>query len=135
MPKIASITAAAGIAAALMGGVFAPAASADSNHKYTCTNQGGGPNHRVTCIGNITLSNALNDTTINVGDVNVLSDIQLRNLEAELVEVADNHVNAPVLVQLAALQEAVVNVYRNRLGIIVLPSAINVCSPVVRICV
>ncbi len=74
-----------------------------SPHSYTCSNQGGGPDHTVNCSGLITVDNVLNGTIVNVGDINVLTGTQLDDLEVSLVNVADKNVNLPVTVQLTNL--------------------------------
>jgi uncharacterized protein YejL (UPF0352 family) len=135
MSKLARIAATAGVTAALMGGVFAPAASAGSSREYTCTNQGGGRDHQVTCIGQITTGDVLTGTTINIGDVNVLSDNQLKDLQAALVNVADTKINAPVNLQLIALENAVIKTYLTKFGVTVLPVKVKVCAPLKGVCI
>ncbi|OEJ56827.1 preprotein translocase subunit TatB [Streptomyces agglomeratus] len=132
MRKLARFTATAGLAVSLVGAAVAPAAAqqqtASSPHSYTCSNQGGGPNHTVNCSGLITVNNVLNGTTVNVGDINVLSGTQLDNLEVALVNVADNNVNLPVTVQLANLEAATISTYLTNFGITVLPVKVNICA-------
>ncbi|MEU9984065.1 hypothetical protein [Streptomyces sp. NPDC050856] len=70
----------------------------------------------------------LNGTTVNVGDINVLSGNQLDDLEVALVNVADNNVNLPVTVQLANLEVATVNTYLSKFGITVLPVNVKICA-------
>ncbi|UFQ19961.1 MULTISPECIES: preprotein translocase subunit TatB [Streptomyces] len=129
--KLARFAAATGLAAALIGAGVAPATaqqhSAGSPHSYTCSNQGGGPDHTVNCSGLITVNNVLNGTTVNVGDINVLSGNQLGDLEVALTDVADTSVNLPVTVQLANLEVATVDTYLSKFGITVLPVDVKVC--------
>ncbi|WP_073224360.1 preprotein translocase subunit TatB [Streptomyces sp. NBRC 110465] len=121
------------LAGALALGAFAPAASATARsattpHPYSCSNQGGGPNHTVNCSGLITVNNVLNGTTVNIGDVNVLSGTQLNDLEVALVNAADNNVNLPVTVQIANLENTVVATYLSKFGIALLPVNVNICA-------
>ncbi|MEV6959128.1 preprotein translocase subunit TatB [Streptomyces sp. NPDC051207] len=135
--KLARFAAALGATAALTAAAVTPAVaqqhSSTSPRDYTCSNQGGGPDHSVICSGLITVNNVLNGTTVNIGDINVLNDTQLSDLEIALVKVADNNINAPVTVQVAALETAVVNTYLTKFGIAVLPIKVNVCA--VSVCV
>ncbi|GFH39070.1 preprotein translocase subunit TatB [Streptomyces pacificus] len=122
MPKIARVAAAAA-AAVLAGGLFAPAASASSSHPYTCANQSVG----VNCSGVITVDDVLNDITIDIGGVSALNGTQINDLEIALVNVADNNVNAPVTVQIGALETTVITTLANY-GKTVLPTNVNVCA-------
>ncbi|MGA5900252.1 preprotein translocase subunit TatB [Streptomyces venetus] len=130
--KLAHIATAVAATAALTGAAITPAAAqtdrAATGHPYTCSNQGGGPNHTVNCSGLITVNNVLNNTTVNIGNINVLSGTQLNDLQVSLANVADNNVNAPITVQLAALETTVVNTYLTKFGITVLPVSVGVCA-------
>src|SRR4051794_39841559 len=68
------------VAAALS---VAPAgtAFANSSHDYTCSNHGGGPNHKVDCGGT---GSGGSTVTVWVGDVNGLNGPQLSILENAL---------------------------------------------------
>ncbi|MEV5320565.1 preprotein translocase subunit TatB [Streptomyces sp. NPDC052687] len=129
--RLARIAAAAAVTTALTGAAIAPAAAgtnAGSGHSYTCSNQGGGPDHTVNCSGLITVNNVLNGTTVSIGDVNVLSGTQLSDLQVALANVADNNVNAPVTVQLLNLETAAINTYLSKFGITVLPVNVKLCA-------
>jgi hypothetical protein len=130
--RLARFAATTGLAAALVGVGVAPATaqqhSSSSPHSYSCSNHGGGPDHTVNCSGLITVNNVLSGTTVNVGDINVLSGNQLDDLEVALVNVADNNVNLPVTVQLANLEVATVNTYLSKFGITVLPVNVKICA-------
>ncbi|MET8454468.1 preprotein translocase subunit TatB [Streptomyces sp. NPDC005209] len=128
MSKLARMAAVTAVAAVLTGGAFMPSASANGSHSYTCSNQGGGPNHTVNCIGTITVNNVLNNTTVVVKDVNVLNGTQLNTLQNALVNVSNNDVNAPVSVQIGDLQTAVITTYLQNFSITVLPVNISVCD-------
>ncbi|MGQ5640922.1 MULTISPECIES: preprotein translocase subunit TatB [unclassified Streptomyces] len=130
--KLARFAATAITAAALTGAAVAPAAAQQqrpaTSHPYTCSNQGGGANHTVNCSGLITVNNVLDNTTINVHDINVLNGTQLNDLQVALANVADNNVNAPITTQLTALQTAVVNTYVTQFGVTILPVNVGVCA-------
>ncbi|MGW7461872.1 preprotein translocase subunit TatB [Streptomyces sp. NPDC054797] len=131
--KLARFATATALTAALAGAAVAPATAQQHSptsgpHSYTCSNQGGGPNHTVNCSGLITVNNVLNGTTVNIGDVNVLTGTQLSDLQAALVNVADNNVNAPVTVQLLNLETAAINTYLQKFNIVVLPVNVGVCA-------
>ncbi|PCG81898.1 preprotein translocase subunit TatB [Streptomyces sp. WZ.A104] len=134
MSSILRKAAGCALAGALAVGAFTPAASAaptrnaTTPHPYSCSNQGGGPNHTVNCSGLITVNNVLNGTTVNIGDVNVLSGTQLNDLEVALVNVADNNVNLPVTVQLLNLESTAVTTYLSKFGIAILPVDVNICA-------
>ncbi|MEU7061259.1 preprotein translocase subunit TatB [Streptomyces sp. NPDC046197] len=127
MSKLARMAAVTAAAAVLTGGALATSASA-SSHPYSCSNQGGGPNHTVNCSGLITVNNVLNGTTVDVHDVNVLNGTQINTLQNALANVSDNDVNLPVTVQIGHLQTAVINTYLKNFGITVLPANISVCA-------
>ncbi|MFD9337523.1 preprotein translocase subunit TatB [Streptomyces sp. NPDC060028] len=131
--KLARFATATALTAALAGAAIAPAAAqqhspAGGPHSYTCSNQGGGPNHTVNCSGLITVNNVLNRTTVNIGDVYVLTGAQLSDLQAALVNVADNNVNAPITVQLLNLETAAITTYLQKFSIVVLPVNVGVCA-------
>lgn len=121
-------TAAVAATIAMTGITFATTASANSTHNYTCSNQGGGPNHTVNCAGLITVNNVLDNTTVNISDINVLNNTQLGDLQVALANVSDNDVNLPVDVQLLDLQKTVVNTYLSKFGIVLVASDVNVCA-------
>ncbi|MBT2370196.1 preprotein translocase subunit TatB [Streptomyces sp. ISL-10] len=137
MSVLSRVALAAGLAAVLVGGAFAPAAQAGSakgsKHTYTCSNRGGGPNHTVNCSGLITVNNVLNNTTVTVGDINVLTDNQLEDLEINLVNAADSTVNQNVALQLLKLEGAVVNTYVQGLDSALFTGRVTVCA--MRFCV
>ncbi|MFD3808666.1 hypothetical protein ACFWTC_35020 [Streptomyces sp. NPDC058619] len=83
--KLARFATATALTAGLAGAAVAPAMAqqhslASGPHSYTCSHQGGGPNHTVNCSGLITVNNVLNGTTVNIGDVNVLTGTRARPL-------------------------------------------------------
>lgn len=128
----AAMTAAA--AAALVGTALVPAAAQstfakDAKHSYTCSNKGGGPNHTVNCTGLITANNVLNNTTITVGDVNVLTDLQLKDLDVALARIADNNVNTELHLQLLKLQGGVIDTYLQHFEILLNAGKVKVCAP------
>ncbi|AWK12050.1 preprotein translocase subunit TatB [Streptomyces spongiicola] len=122
MPKIARVAAAAA-AAFLAGGLFAPAASASSSHPYTCANQSIG----VNCSGVITVNDVLNGTTVNIGGISALNGTQINGLQTALANVANNNVNAPVTVQIGALETTAITTLAGY-GKTVLPTNVNVCA-------
>ncbi|MFD3875737.1 preprotein translocase subunit TatB [Streptomyces sp. NPDC058623] len=128
--KLARFATATALAAALAGVAIAPAAAqpTTTTHPYSCSNQGGGPNHTVNCSGLITVNNVLNGTTVNIGDVNVLNGTQINDLQVALANVADNNVNAPVTVQLLKLETAAISTYLTKFGITVLPVNVGICA-------
>lgn len=132
MSVLARVALTAGVAAALVGGALTPAAQAgsakDSKHTHTCSNKGGGQNHTVNCFGLITVNNVLNNTTITVGDVNVLTDNQLGEIEIALANASDNSVNRNVSLQLLKLEETVVNTYLQKFDIVLNVGKVNVCA-------
>ncbi|GAA3130520.1 hypothetical protein [Streptosporangium carneum] len=125
MRKITRLAAVAGLSAALAGGALTQGAFAQtgggstSPHAYTCSNSGDGINHVVSCVGKITDNDVLKNVTVNVKDINVLSDNQLKDLEVALVNVADNKVNLPVLIQKNELVTTTVNTYLSKFGIVI----------------
>jgi hypothetical protein len=113
MAKIGRLAAAVGFCAVLAGGAFAPSAMATttSGHEFACSNSGSGINHVVNCVGKITDNNVLKDVTVTVGDINVLNNTQLSDLEVALANVSDNDVNLPVTIQKVDLTAATVTSY------------------------
>ena len=105
----------------------APAASTQSSSSsgknYTCTNQGGGPNHKVTCIGTINGNNV----TVNVGDVNVLSNNDLKLLQTVLNDVTVQVKNLDVDTQIKQIEASVLNFYISKLIIPITLDKIQVC--------
>ncbi|MFC4611551.1 hypothetical protein ACFO9E_27755 [Streptomyces maoxianensis] len=81
----------------------------------------------MNCSGVITVNDVLNGTTINVGGISALSGTQINGLQAALVNVADNNVNAPVTVQIGALETSVITTLAGY-GKTVLPTNVNVCA-------
>ncbi|MEU0663961.1 preprotein translocase subunit TatB [Streptomyces lavendulocolor] len=132
MRKFASAVATATLVSSLLSAGALPASAQQQNttspHSYTCSNQGGGPNHTVNCSGLITVNNVLNGTQVNVGDINVLSGNQLDTLELALVKAADNSVNLPVTLQVANLEKTAINTYLTKFGIAVLPVKVEICA-------
>jgi hypothetical protein len=66
-----------GVVASLLGLGVTSTALADhspDHHNFVCTNQGGGPNHKVVCIANITTGDIIE---VNIENVNVFNDSQL----------------------------------------------------------
>lgn len=105
----------------------APAAvtqsSSSGGKNYTCTNQGGGPNHKVTCVGTINGNNV----TVNVGDINVLSGNDLKLLQTVLNDVTVQVVNLDVDTQIKQIEAAVLNFYVAKLLIPITVDKIQVC--------
>ncbi|MDJ0346476.1 preprotein translocase subunit TatB [Streptomyces sp. H10-C2] len=122
MSKFACVATAVG-AVALIGGIFAPSASATSSHPYSCSNQSVG----VNCSGLITVNDTLNGTTVNVGGISALNGTQISGLQTALANVSDNNVNLPVTVQLSALETSTINTLAGY-GITVLPVNVGVCA-------
>ncbi|MEU2718806.1 preprotein translocase subunit TatB [Streptomyces sp. NPDC007205] len=129
MHKLARLAAVTTIAAVITGGVLANPASANSPHTYTCSNQGGGPNHTVNCSGLITVGDLLSDNKINISvkDINVLNDTQLNTLQTALVNVSDNSIFLPLAIQLTNVQGAVLDTYLRNFNVKVLPTDVTVC--------
>jgi hypothetical protein len=135
MSVLARAAMTAGIAGvALMGGALTPTAAAqagtakDSRHTYTCSNKGGGPNHTVNCNGLITVDNVLSNITISVGDINILSDNQLNQLEIALANTSDNAVNQNVGLELLKLEGTVVNTYLQEFNTVLDIGKVKVCA-------
>ncbi|OAH09841.1 hypothetical protein [Streptomyces jeddahensis] len=133
MSVLARVALTAGVAAALAGGALTPAAAQvsspkDAKHTYTCSNKGGGPNHTVNCFGLITVNNVLNNTTITVGDINVLTDNQLDEIEIALATASGNSVNQNAAIQLLKLEGTVLNTYLQNFDIVLNASKVNVCA-------
>ncbi|WIM93192.1 hypothetical protein ACTOB_005164 [Actinoplanes oblitus] len=79
------------------------ASSGNGNKNYTCTNQGGGKDHKVTCVGTVNSNNV----TVNVGDVSVLSGSQLVGLQNVLNNAG---------VDITVIKTAVAGFYLTNLG-------------------
>ncbi|GAA4608569.1 hypothetical protein BJY16_006908 [Actinoplanes octamycinicus] len=93
----------------------APAmSSGNGNKNYTCTNQGGGKDHKVNCVGTVNDNNV----TVTVGDVNVLSGTQLVALQNVL-----NNAGVDVTV----IKTAVAGFYLTNLGKSLDLDVITVC--------
>ncbi|MEU0942331.1 preprotein translocase subunit TatB [Streptomyces canus] len=119
--------------AALVGTALVPAAAQptlakDAKHTYTCSNKGGGPNHTVNCTGLITVNNILNNTTLTVGDVNVLTDLQLKDLDVTLARIADNNVNTDLRLQLLKLRGTVIDTYLQHFDILLDAGKVKICA-------
>ena len=112
-------------AAAALGN--SPAASAQaskpSGKNYTCSNQGGGPNHKVTCIGTVNGNNV----TVNVGDVNVLSSNNLILLQNVLNNATLQVANLDVDTQIKQIEASVLTFYVTKLLIPITLDKIQVC--------
>ncbi|MDI6102725.1 hypothetical protein QLQ12_29310 [Actinoplanes sp. NEAU-A12] len=108
----------------------APAASTQaskpSGKNYTCSNQGGGPNHKVTCIGTVNGNNV----TVNVGDVNVLSNNNLTLLQNVLNDVTVQVANLDVDTQIKQIEASVLTFYVSKLLIPITVDKIQVCVAV-----
>jgi len=134
MSALGRVALTAGVAAALTVAALTPTVAAhtssatDSKHTYTCSNKGGGPNHTVNCSGLITVNNVLNNTNIAVGDINVLTDNQLEEIEIALANTSDNAVNQKVTLQLLKLEGTVGNTYLQKFDTLVKASQVNVCA-------
>ncbi|MEU3342986.1 hypothetical protein [Streptomyces sp. NPDC006668] len=90
---------------------------------YTCSNQSGG----VNCSGSIIVDDVLNETTVNVSGISALNGTQISGLETALANVADNNVNAPVTVQVGALETSTITTLAGN-GITVVPTSVTVCA-------
>lgn len=97
--------------------------SSSGSKYYTCTNQGGGPNHKVTCIGTINGNNV----TVNVGDITILSGNDLTLLQNVLNDITVQVATLDVAAQLKAIELAVANFYLHNLHIPITVDDIQVC--------
>lgn len=107
-------------------GAAVASASSSSSKNYTCSNKGGGHNHKVTCIGTVNGNNV----TVNVGDVNVLSGNQLTVLQNVLNDVTVKVANLDVNTQIKTIKAAVLNFYLTNLNIPITLDKIQVCIAV-----
>jgi hypothetical protein len=133
MKRLVPVFALLGLLAGLAGASAAQAnghgggSGSGGGKNFTCTNQGGGPDHTVYC-GGILNGNTVN---VNVGDVNVLSGDQLSVLENSL----DNEViivkDLDVVTQVKDIDLDVVTVYLTHFNIPILISKVKTCVGVV----
>ncbi|MEU4564810.1 hypothetical protein AB0F72_41055 [Actinoplanes sp. NPDC023936] len=101
-------------------------ASKPSGKNYTCSNQGGGPNHKVTCIGTVNGNNV----TINVGDVTVLNNTNLTLLQNVLNDVTVQVATLDIDTQIKQIEAAVLTFYVSKLLIPITVDKIQVCVAV-----
>ncbi len=130
MKRLVPVVMLLGLVAGLAGATAAQAGTPRNNggsggqKNFSCTNQGGGPNHTVYC-GGILNGDTL---TVTVGDVNVLSDNQLTALEDSL----DNEVivvkDLDPATQVKDIDLSVVNVYLTKFNLTLLVSKVISCS-------
>lgn len=123
MKRLLPIVALLGVVAGLAGtsAAYAGGSGTSGSKGYTCSNQGGGPNHKVVCGG--VLSG--NDVTIDINDVNVLSGDQLTVLEGSLDNL--NIANLDQVTQITDIKDTIVSVYENDFDIPLSLSEIGVC--------
>ena len=105
------------------GAVAVAKSGSSSGKNYTCSNQGGGPNHKVTCIGTINGNNV----TVNVGDINILSGNDLTLLQNVLNDVTVKVANLDVNTQIKSIKTAVLNFYVGSINIPITLDRIQVC--------
>jgi hypothetical protein len=118
-----------GLAAGMAGATAAQAGAAANNggsngqKNFTCTNQGGGPNHTVYCGG---ILNG-NTVTVNVADGTVLSDSQLTTLDAALDNEAVLISGLDPATQVKDIDVTVVDTYLTKFNLVLLISKVTTC--------